>query len=73
MFGGGGGSVVDKKMNMKAWKSKLSSIVSSKSGSAPQGVSTAMDARLETGVELSAELRLRVSVPACRIMSISHS
>ena len=53
-------------MNMKAWKSKLSSIVSNKTGGTPQGVSTAMDARLETGVELSAELRLRVGTACCK-------
>ena len=56
-------SLVEKKMGLKlSWKSKLSSMVSNnKTNMVPQGVSTAMDARLETGVELFAELRLRVS------------
>lgn len=53
------GSVYDKKL--KALKNKLTTIVS-KSSHGPQGVSTAMDARLETGVELRAETRLRVRV-----------
>ncbi|ELT93547.1 hypothetical protein CAPTEDRAFT_223860 [Capitella teleta] len=47
-----------KKLNMKALRNKLTNLVS-KSGSSPQGVSTAIDARLETGVELRAETRLR--------------
>lgn len=57
-----------KPYKLSPWKSKLSSMVSgvassstNKTGSmVPQGVSTAMDARIETGVELFAELRLRV-------------
>ena len=41
-------------------KSKLASYVASKSNTLPQGVSTALDARLENGVELTAELKLKV-------------
>lgn len=34
--------------------------MANKSAVAPHGVSTAMDARLETGVQLAAELKLKV-------------
>ena len=43
-------------------KSKLASYVASKTNTLPQGVSTALDARLENGVELTAELKLKVCI-----------
>ncbi len=44
------------------FKNRISTLVGNKTNVTPQGVSTAMDARLETGVELSAELRLKVYI-----------
>lgn len=49
----------DDKKDIKLWKSKNASF-SRPMNAAPQGVSLAMDARLEQGVELRAELRLKV-------------
>ncbi|CAH1791767.1 unnamed protein product [Owenia fusiformis] len=49
----------DKNPKMDKWRSKLTDLIVHKS-SPPQGVSTAMDARLETGLDMRAELRLRV-------------
>ena len=52
-----------KKGLLESWKNRLSSYSSNpKSSTQGQGVSTAMDARLEFGVELNAEMRLRVGV-----------
>ena len=48
--------------NVESWKNKLASYVDlrDKGGVTPQGVSTAMDSRLEASIELAAELRLKV-------------
>lgn len=52
-----------KKGLLESWKNRLTSYnANPKSGAQGQGVSTAMDARLEFGVELNAEMRLRVGV-----------
>ncbi len=51
----------NKKQKFESWKNKLVSYGVDKASVTPQGVSTAMDIRLEHGVELQAELRLRVS------------
>ena len=56
--------VDDNKGLLGSWKSRLSinntnSLGNNKTG-VGQGVSTAMDARLQFGVELNAEMRLRV-------------
>ena len=52
----------------KAWKSKMSNIPvatvkpASAAAASAHGISLAMDSRLENGIELCAELRLKVSV-----------
>ena len=51
----------DKKHKLESWKNKLASYMASKSSVVPQGISTAMDARLEGSLDLAAELRLKVS------------
>ena len=54
-------SAEEKKSNFEGWKSKLAGTLSnSKSVPTTPGVSTAMDARLEGGIELAAELRVKV-------------
>ncbi|XP_067680641.1 baculoviral IAP repeat-containing protein 6-like isoform X2 [Haliotis asinina] len=51
----------DKKQKLKNLKSKLSDYLNtSKAGSGCQGLSSALDARLELGLETQAELRLKV-------------
>ncbi|XP_064622207.1 baculoviral IAP repeat-containing protein 6-like isoform X2 [Lineus longissimus] len=57
------GSVTQpQKLKLEKWKSKFNDVVS-KNGTAPvTGMSVAMDNRLEFGIEMSAELRLRVMV-----------
>lgn len=50
----------DKKQKFELWKNKLATIVASKANVVPQGISTAMDSRLENSLELTAELRLKV-------------
>ena len=42
------------------FRNRISNIMANKSNITPHAVSTAMDARLETGVQLAAELRLKV-------------
>lgn len=48
----------EKKQKMKQWKSKFDY---GKTVLGPQGLSTAVDFRLELGLQMQAELRLRVS------------
>ena len=53
----------DKNKMFKAWKGKLNNIIyngKSTVNSAANGISMAMDSRLENGIEQSAELRLKV-------------
>ena len=53
----------DKQKKFESWKNKqLANYFTDKSVSSPQGVSTAMDARLETSIELAVELRLKVGL-----------
>ena len=49
-----------KKGTFDSWKNKIANFASGKGPPMPQGVSTAMDARLENGVQLIADLRLKV-------------
>lgn len=49
------------KKDLKLWKLKNATF-SRHANTAPQGVSLAMDSRLEQGVELRAELRLKVGI-----------
>ena len=42
------------------FRNRISNIMANKANVTPHAVSTAMDARLETGVQLAAELRLKV-------------
>lgn len=49
------------KKDLKLWKLKNATF-NRHTNTAPQGVSLAMDSRLEQGVELRAELRLKVGI-----------
>ena len=54
-------SADDKKSQFEGWKSRLAGTVyNGKSTPTSPGVSTAMDARLEGGIELAAELKVKV-------------
>lgn len=58
----------DKKQKLKHFKSKLSDYAnSSKTSNGTQGVSFAMDSRLEFGLDTQPELRLRVSNEALNV------
>ena len=69
--------VDDNKGLLDSWKSRLSINNTNSSGNSKtgvgQGVSTAMDARLEFGVELNAEMRLRVRNIYLSIRSVPSS
>lgn len=54
----------DDKKDTKAWKGKLINYAQYRTPAVtpPHGVSMAMDSRLEHGIELGAELRLKVSI-----------
>ncbi len=49
------------------FRNRMSNIMANKSNIMPHAVSTAMDARLETGVQLAAELRLKVRLRLQRL------
>ena len=44
------------------FRNRISNIMANKANITPHAVSTAMDARLESGVQLAAELRLKVNL-----------
>ncbi len=59
-----------KPSGLKVWKNKLGSSSRPKTNLTPQGVSTAMDARLEHGLGLGAELKLKVGkLGNCKIQA----